>query len=225
MSHSHEYQNALPVMFMLLTNFFNLYLTGNLIKESGKKVTRIIAYCVACGFSFILTWLVLSVCNAMNITSFILILSFTGVLIFLASKLVLMFLKTKNKKEMLMFTAYLVALMFVTFTSRFGNHQEVIKLNLMDGIKEVMEKPFLLEHLLLNIAMFIPFGFLLATAKKDRHIFVPSILGFLVSVCIECSQLIFSLGQCDIMDIAGNGFGGIIGIIIYFIMSRFLDFL
>ena len=65
-----------------------------------------------------------------------------------------------------------------------------------------------------NIAVFIPFGFIisdLVKAKRIRHVVIPSIL---VSLSVECIQLF--IGRAfDVDDIILNSLGGLLGFIIY----------
>ena len=69
-----------------------------------------------------------------------------------------------------------------------------------------------IKNLLGNILAFTPMGFLLPTlfdgCEKLKNILH---VAFLVSLSIEITQLIFSLGSCDIDDIILNVLGAVIG--------------
>ena len=80
-----------------------------------------------------------------------------------------------------------------------------------------------------NLMLFIPFGFLLLWAFRDRlfstveFTFKNLALGMLVmssvfSVVIEMCQLMLKLGTVQISDVFFNTFGGFIGGIIYYLI-------
>ncbi|WP_099467596.1 VanZ family protein [Konateibacter massiliensis] len=66
-----------------------------------------------------------------------------------------------------------------------------------------------------NIALFIPLGVYLQLFKKKKQIGYSILIVILASVAIEVTQYIFGLGAMDIDDILLNGFGGIIGVLLY----------
>lgn len=75
-----------------------------------------------------------------------------------------------------------------------------------------------------NIAVFIPFGFILGNfvkAKKIRHVLIPCIV---VSATVEFIQLI--IGRAfDVDDIILNSLGGLIGFLIYISLIQFRNIL
>lgn len=67
-------------------------------------------------------------------------------------------------------------------------------------------------NVLLNIAMFIPLGFLLPLmGKKFRRWYVTIPVGFGVSLAIELVQLAMKRGICDVDDLFCNGLGAAMG--------------
>lgn len=82
-----------------------------------------------------------------------------------------------------------------------------------------------------NVIMFVPFTVLFFWAakdkllKKDKFIYLirqSVIVSFLFSLSIELSQLIFRLGTFQLSDLFYNTLGGVLGGIIYYILSRFI---
>lgn len=69
-----------------------------------------------------------------------------------------------------------------------------------------------LEGIILNILLFIPFGYLLPLlwSKADRWWRV-TLFGFFASLIIELLQLITRLGYADVDDLINNTFGALIG--------------
>ena len=70
------------------------------------------------------------------------------------------------------------------------------------------------RHFLLNIALFIPVGFLYCkavNAYEDERIWETLFLGLFFSCIIEITQMTFTLGDPDINDIIANALGSGIG--------------
>lgn len=68
------------------------------------------------------------------------------------------------------------------------------------------------RNLILNILMFVPFGFLLpAGIKKCRKFVLTSLFGLLFTTAIETIQLIVGLGIFELDDIFNNTIGAMIG--------------
>ena len=73
-----------------------------------------------------------------------------------------------------------------------------------------------LEGIVLNILLFIPFGFLVPTIWRRRWTWWKIMLiGLVASFCIEAVQLITRLGFADIDDLMNNTIGAGIGYLLY----------
>ena len=72
------------------------------------------------------------------------------------------------------------------------------------------------KDVLLNVILYIPFGFLLAMANRKmclhRGLFV---IPLLTSVLMEVLQFILAVGATDITDVISNWTGAIVGIYLY----------
>lgn len=83
------------------------------------------------------------------------------------------------------------------------------------------------KDMVLNVLMFIPFGFLISVLK-EKTLLKTILLSFLCSLFIETTQLLYactsiaSIRTCDITDIITNTTGGIIGFILYKIFNILL---
>lgn len=79
----------------------------------------------------------------------------------------------------------------------------------------------ILLQILVNIAMYIPLGFLLPCCFKLFEKYRYVILGiFSGSLVIELIQLIFRLGLFEVDDVINNTLGAVIGLVIYIIFKR-----
>lgn len=75
-------------------------------------------------------------------------------------------------------------------------------------------------QLIINVLMFVPFGFMLPMIKKC-NIFTVAFYSFLFTLSIEVLQpLLNSFRISDITDVITNTTGGVIGYILYFIAYK-----
>ena len=74
-----------------------------------------------------------------------------------------------------------------------------------DGQKE------LIEENLLNVALGIPFGFLLSFICTKNALLKSFLFGAAFSACIEISQLFFKRGLCEFDDLFHNTLGSVVG--------------
>ena len=112
----------------------------------------------------------------------------------------------------------------MTFTvfSRRGKVQTDILLS-FDSIQEAMNRHSLapLQHLWLNIVMFVPIGALFAAIHPSLARFSAVLpLGMLLTTIIETTQLLMRNGQCDLEDLAANTVGALVGLLLYKLIRR-----
>ena len=72
-----------------------------------------------------------------------------------------------------------------------------------------------LKHIILNILLFIPFGYLLPSLFSRLRWWQVILLGLAFSLCIELLQLITKLGYADVDDLINNTLGAAIGFLCY----------
>lgn len=138
--------------------------------------------------------------------------------------------KVNLKREVLMlvFFMFLIGLYSQAITGSFSiKNINISKINVVpfkifiDTYKEVFVNGninYFLISFLGNIGMFIPIGLLVPTIwkLKDKTIIL---IGFLISLSIEISQLFLNRGT-DIDDLIFNTLGTIMGLMIYKIISK-----
>lgn len=125
---------------------------------------------------------------------------------------------------------YLMVLAYVCFLSEGRTDaQNTYRYNLVP-FKEIMRfytyrelvgvKAFIL-NLFGNVLAFIPFGVMVPIVRrKNRNFFRVFGMTFLLSLFIECIQLIFRVGSFDVDDLILNTCGGIIGYAVFWLMNR-----
>ena len=91
--------------------------------------------------------------------------------------------------------------------------------SLLDLINNNISVTRILENILGNIAIFIPFGLLLPIVQKDMSKKI-ILYGLITSALIEIIQYVFALGSSDIDDLTLNTLGTIIGYLLYKIIHK-----
>ena len=123
-----------------------------------------------------------------------------------------------NKGLTVLFILYLLMAGYVTVFSRREGHQSDILLH-FDSIEEALRDRSIdpLEHLTMNVAMFIPIGFLFPFIQPEKlnkfSLVIP--LGLVLTTLIETTQLLLRMGQCDVEDLAANTLGACLGLLCY----------
>ena len=113
----------------------------------------------------------------------------------------------------LLFIGYLALVFFVT-NFRTGHMRREVNLHLFRAWREALNNfsQHLWLNVLLNIAMFWPFGFLLPMLnRKFRKWYLTIPAGFGFSLFIEILQLVFARGVFDVDDLFCNTLGAMIG--------------
>ncbi len=91
--------------------------------------------------------------------------------------------------------------------------------SLLDMVNNNISVTRILENILGNIAIFIPFGLLLPIVQKDKSKKI-ILYGLITSALIEIIQYVFALGSSDIDDLMLNTLGTVIGYLLYKIIHK-----
>lgn len=114
----------------------------------------------------------------------------------------------------IVFICYLVVVFGATMLSR-GNWYGSDKIHsLFYSYKEAWNSFALREwrNIILNILIFVPFGFLLPVGLKwFRNFWKTYFAGFILTLVIEISQLLFKRGIFELDDLLNNTIGSMIG--------------
>ena len=123
-----------------------------------------------------------------------------------------------KKIPTLLFVLYVGVVAYGTIFSRKEGSQSEILLEFESISKAIKEQSFQpMEHLLMNVALFVPIGFLFVAInpKKLNRISFVIPLGLILTVLIETVQMLLQMGQCDLEDLVANALGAVIGLLCY----------
>lgn len=125
--------------------------------------------------------------------------------------------------ELFTLLAYLLAVLYVTIFMRTEGTNTKVQMEVLNWLlsagKEGTED---FQHILLNVAMFVPVGALAAmvTDGVRGKVLNGVSFGLFFSTAIETGQLILRSGTCDIDDILANTFGALVGAVCISIWRR-----
>ena len=122
----------------------------------------------------------------------------------------------------LLFTGYIAIVLYATLLRMSGVRMQY-NLHLFRAWREAWNHYSVkkMANVMLNIAMFIPLGFLLPLAwEKFRKWYLSVPTGFAASLAIELIQLLTHRGVCDVDDLFCNTLGAAIG---YFLIMTLLS--
>ena len=84
-----------------------------------------------------------------------------------------------------------------------------------------IKNKILLLDMILNILLFVPFGFIIpCLSKKLAHWWATIPMGLLFSFCIEFTQYAAKLGTADVDDLINNTLGACIGWVLYLVILK-----
>lgn len=132
---------------------------------------------------------------------------------------ILLFIMVPKPYKAYFILIYIVCIFYFTLYGRVVMDRAP-KLELFWSYKELFTKGTLSKEVVFNILLFVPLGSMLTIYKKRIVYCFP----FLLSVCIEVTQLCTGLGYFEYDDIFGNTLGSIIGIVCSTGIERILNY-
>ena len=144
----------------------------------------------------------------------------------------LLVLKKRRRNAGIISVIYILAIIYLTFISRepmpihhysinpFGAARRGLEFGgglisgLLHGTVKITNWAEL-RNIILNILLFIPFGYLLPSLFPRLRWWQVVLLGLAFSLCIELLQLITKLGYADVDDLINNTLGAAIGWLCY----------
>lgn len=78
------------------------------------------------------------------------------------------------------------------------------------------------SEIILNVLIFVPLGVYISMLKEDWNFICKVAPVFCTSLLFEVLQYLLGIGATDITDLIGNTLGGIIGILLFGLLSKLL---
>ena len=213
----------LLIVILLLCGYF--YLFQAVARRAASRASIPLLAVVLLGVYLLISLPLVLIISQMGGMSFaflalLILAAFLGVYAFIS--FVIKNFRDCNKTALVMFLLYLLMVSYFTVFSRRGKVQTDILLS-FDSIQEAMNRHSLapLQHLWLNIVMFVPIGALFAAIHPSlARVSTVLPLGMLLTTIIETTQLLMRNGQCDLEDLAANTVGALLGLLLYKLIRR-----
>ena len=127
-----------------------------------------------------------------------------------------------NLKKYILLLCFSFFILVVTVLDRTsGLMHQIILVPFRSYVLAVRGDKALGNQIILNIGLFIPFGFIMSLGKHKKKEMMPIVLiGFLFSFIVELLQYHFSLGFFEVDDLIDNTLGTVIGVILYQIIYK-----
>ena len=119
-----------------------------------------------------------------------------------------------KKGNLLLFVLYAIAIAYMTLLYREKEDYKV-DINILLRVKQLFTNSGARSDILKNVWLFIPLGSVLFQISRKRLVLTVPVA---LSICIEMIQYFTGSGFCELMDVASNSLGGLIG----FVMSSLL---
>lgn len=176
---------------------------------------------------YVLNQVLFELCDGMSLPIY-LIMSVTGVVFF--HLLVEIRYKNREKKPRLswaipydLLILYVCFIVQITLINREPGSRGEINLKILNIFEERLRGDQICFNLL-NIVMFVPFGYLFGWTRRNNSFFSMLLLAagvsYLGSFLIEITQLITKSGYFETMDLITNLLGGCVGAIVGWLVMR-----
>lgn len=214
-----DMMQTILIGILLLCGYFYLYqiVAQRTVNRSSLPFIAVLLLVVYAGISFALITILGQLGNSNTVLLALLVfMSILGLFLLLCG-LVKNF-RAINKTMLLLFILYMLMTSYMTiFNRRYGEQSDILLH--FDSIEEALRLHSVepLQHLAMNVAMFVPIGFLfpLILPEKLNKLSLVIPLGLMLSTLIETTQMLLRMGQCDLEDLVANTVGAIIGLLLY----------
>lgn len=129
-----------------------------------------------------------------------------------------------QRKYIILCLLYVFVILLITLLSRTPRSTTVLQTELFSAVKIALTEGTMeeLNHMILNVLMFLPLGYLFVQIfpQKLGQLFPVVGIGALFSTLIETCQLVFRLGNCDVDDILANTIGAVLGLFLYKVVRK-----
>lgn len=216
------------IMIGLLLICGYIYLLQSVLRRSvNKQATPLIAIALLVMYAAVsaVTLMLLNSLGSMEMVLMGLLVLLAGIVLAIALHGTFRHFRELKKSCLAIFLMYLLGIAYIALLSRSESREAVIRMVPFAWLKQSgAEADAMLNHMLLNAVMFIPMGVLfpmICPSRLSRWSYVLGI-GLMSTVAIEATQLVLSLGQCDIDDIIANVLGTVVGYLVYLGYTHYL---
>lgn len=217
---------AIMIGLLLISGY--IYLLQSILRRSvNKQATPLIAIALLVMYAAVsaIVLMMLSTLGSMEMILMGLLVLLAGTVMMISLFGIFRYFRDLKKGWLTVFLLYLLGIAYISIFSRSESRDVVIRMVPFASLKQTgADSGDMLNHMLLNVAMFVPMGILLpmiCPMHLSRWSYILGI-GLMSTVAIEAIQLVLALGQCDIDDIIANVLGAVAGYLVYLGYTRYL---
>ena len=115
-------------------------------------------------------------------------------------------------------SVYVVLLLYFTVFGRYSHPEYTYQIYFFKSYRYLFEQFNWqsIRQIIINIAMMIPFGFLLPVLMKNKHKYLLTLtFAFVLILFIESMQLVMQCGTFEVDDVVNNLLGTLIGLLLH----------
>ena len=123
-------------------------------------------------------------------------------------------------------SVYVVLLLYFTVFGRYSHPEYTYQIYFFKSYRYLFEQfdRQSIRQIIINIAMMIPFGFLLPVLMKNKHKYLLTLLfALLLILFIEIMQMVMQCGTFELDDVINNLIGTFIGILLFALANRIFN--
>ena len=123
-------------------------------------------------------------------------------------------------------SVYVVLLLYFTMFGRYSHPEYTYQIYFFKSYRYLFEQFDWqsVRQIIINIAMMIPFGFLLPVLMKNKHKYLLTLLlALLLILFIESMQMVMQCGTFEVDDVINNLIGTFIGTLLFALANRIFN--
>lgn len=132
-------------------------------------------------------------------------------------------LKSLSKAVLALYLLVLLWLLLFKFSYDIVSVIRTYQVRRINLIPFAGSSPSGVRQMIENIIVFVPFGLLLGVNLKQATFWRKLALVLILSLAVETTQFVLSIGISDITDVITNTIGGLIGLALYEGCNRYVD--
>ena len=128
-----------------------------------------------------------------------------------------------QRNIMIILLLYMLVVLYLTVIGRYSHEEPNVRLELFYSYKNYFSTgdKYELCGIIINILMFIPFGFLVAELFRNKKpLLIGLFAGIVLTLTIEILQYLTHTGTFEIDDILHNTVGSLFGVVIWTMYNR-----
>lgn len=120
---------------------------------------------------------------------------------------------------------YTIFILYITVLGRYSFEDFRARLMPFESYREVFAgSSSELRGIVLNVVLFVPFGFLTACCFQDKKpVWIALCAGLILTVSVEVLQYLTRTGTLETDDVMHNMLGTVLGVLIWYVLNKLIN--